>query len=204
MYSAKATSAQQEKERRFFKAAEGLFRKYGYRKTSISEICRIAGYSKPTFYALFKDKSELFVKLIIDIAEKDVLNWQESLVPDLSPVEKLRSFFEFYEKVLAGKPIYMAILEDQSIMEQFAWIIYSTPHSPILSSLLKILEDGIAAGQFRKCNPDTALWMIYALLDSMYLLVPMLTHQKGAGENPAIAGEVKRFILRGLGYNDEE
>ncbi|NQU05332.1 MAG: hypothetical protein HQ568_04500, partial [Calditrichaeota bacterium] len=68
----------------------------------------------------------------------------------------------------------------------------------------QILQDGIDAGQFRTLDPDAVLWMIYALLDSMYILMPMMTGEPGAGENPEIANEVKSFILRGVGVNNEE
>lgn len=202
MKNGKPVSDKHEKEQRFYKAALELFQRYGYRKTSVVEICRTAGYSKPTFYSIFKDKSALFVKLIIDIAEADLREWESTLPPGLNPAEKLVRFLDFYDDVLAGKTIYQVMMEDQSIMKQFAWMMYSMPHSPILSTLHNILEEGIQKGYFRNCNPGTALWMIYALLDSMFILIPMLTRQKGAGEDPAIASEVKQFILRGMGYDE--
>jgi len=43
------------KRGRFFSTAEPLFERFGYRKTTIEDVCRAAGMSKRTFYELFKD-----------------------------------------------------------------------------------------------------------------------------------------------------
>lgn len=42
-------------------AALGLFRRYGFRRTSIDQIAAEAQVAKPTIYAHFTDKDELFV-----------------------------------------------------------------------------------------------------------------------------------------------
>ena len=184
---------------RFFNGAAPLFERLGYIKTTIQDICQATGLSKPTFYDLFKDKSDLFAQMLISIYENELNRWKSELPDGADPLKQLLSFIGLYEDILAKKPIFRYILEDPIAMEKFAWIIYSTPHSPVLTLLRQILSDGVKTGQFRRLDPDSAVWMIYAVLDSMYVMLPMLIDKPGAGEDPALAEEVKQFILNGIG-----
>jgi len=192
------TDSQIKRRQQIFDAAENLFERYGFKKTTILDLCKAAGLSKPTFYKYFKNKEYLFVHLMIHITETSIEKWESRLPESINPVKKLLSFIDFIGEFSADKPIFRMIYEDPSAMEKFAWIIYKTPHSPILSSLRRILQDGVKTQQFRNLNPDAVLWMIYAILDSMYVLVPLMTGETGAGDNPVLAREVKQFILKGI------
>lgn len=44
--------------------AQELFKKYGFRRVSVEEICRESGVSKMTFYKYFKNKTELVKHLL--------------------------------------------------------------------------------------------------------------------------------------------
>ena len=196
------TEFQQKNRLRFFDSSEPLFERYGYKKTTVQDICQGAGLSKPTFYDLFNDKADLFAQLLMHLAETGMKEWESGLPKKLNPVQKLLSFIDLYEKLCATKPIYKHVFEDPTIIEKFSWMLYSTPHSPVLTSLHRILDEGIQSEHFRRFDPEAAVWMIYSLLDSMYILLPMITREPGAGENPKLAKEIRLFILKGLGvYN---
>lgn len=49
---------------KIFNAASKLFAQNGYEKTSVREICDLAGVTKPTLYYYFKDKDSLFDELM--------------------------------------------------------------------------------------------------------------------------------------------
>ncbi|MDP8238296.1 MAG: TetR/AcrR family transcriptional regulator [Candidatus Hatepunaea meridiana] len=198
------SASQLQNQQKLFNAAEQLFERFGYKKTTVIDICKAAGMSKPTFYGLFKDKGELFVALLFEVFGREIKDWKNTQPTNAEPLSCLLAFIEFYENVLVKKPIFRLIVEDPTVMEKFAWVLHHTANSPVLTTLRQILKDGINAGQFRTLDPDAVLWMIYALLDSMYILMPMMTGEPGAGENPDIAREVKSFILSGVGVNNEE
>ncbi len=87
-------------------------------------------------------------------------------------------------------------------MEKFAGMFYSAPESPLLSLLREILHDGVVSGHFRNHNPETVLWMIYCLLDTMYMMIPTFTGKPGPADDPELAREINQFILKGIGvYN---
>jgi len=198
------TEAHLKKQRRFFDAAEPLFERLGFQKTSVQDVCKAAELSKPTFYSQFKNKEELFVALLFDVFGREITDWKNAQPANAEPLSRLLAFIEFYEDVLMKKPIFRLIVEDPMVMEKFAWVLHHTANSPVLTTLRQILQDGIDAGQFRQLDPDVALWIIYSILDSMYILMPMMTGEPGASENPEMAKEVKSFILSGVGVNNEE
>ena len=54
----------EKKEKMLFGSGVKLFWKYGVRKTSVDEIVKEAGVAKETFYLYFKNKEELYKKII--------------------------------------------------------------------------------------------------------------------------------------------
>ena len=64
-----------QKQDRFYEAATPLFDRFGYRKTTVEEICRAAGMSKRTFYDLFDDKEHFFAELTMAGMNRAVEEW---------------------------------------------------------------------------------------------------------------------------------
>ena len=60
------------KKEQLDQAAWNLFWKHGFQKVSITEICQKANLSRKTFYAYYKDKSSLIIRLLQD--------WNETLM----------------------------------------------------------------------------------------------------------------------------
>ena len=63
----------------------------------------------------------------------------------------------------------------------------------------RILKDGMAAGQFRRLDPEAAMWVMFGLLDTVYLLTPHVMGAPGPLEDPHLANETRQFIVGGLG-----
>ncbi len=61
------TLAQWEKALPFLTEAETLFVRYGFKKTTIEDICRAVGASKRTFYELFDNKIDIAMKLALHV-----------------------------------------------------------------------------------------------------------------------------------------
>ena len=201
--TAKDDISQERNRERFFETAEPLFERHGFRKTTVQDICRAAGFSKPTFYNLFKDKTEFFSMLLVHISENELEKWKAVLPGEVTPLDRLLSFIDFYVDSFVPRLIFQRVFEDPEIMEKFARIISHSPDSPVLSTLREVIHDGVDAGQFRRLDPDAVVWMIYAVLDSMYLLYPLLTGTQSADECARLGEEVKQFILKGTGARDE-
>ncbi|MFC2150201.1 TetR/AcrR family transcriptional regulator [Calditrichota bacterium] len=186
-------------EQNILASAEEVFKRHGYQKSTIQDVCKGAGLSKPTFYNYFKDKSELFSALVIHISEQLVKDWQNNLPDGLTPKETLSAFVDFYTDEVVTNPLFHAIFEDAEAMHQFSSALMQNPQSPIFNELKQIIDDGIASMQFRPHDSKASVWLIYSLLDSIFLLLPLMMRQPVGEHGIATVQEVKDFILKGVG-----
>ena len=63
-------------------AANTLFRRYGYRRTSMEDIAKEAGMSRPSLYSYFKNKDEVFRSLSERIHERALYETTRMLEAD--------------------------------------------------------------------------------------------------------------------------
>ena len=187
------------KTRRFLEAAEPLLERFGYRKTTVEEVCRAAGMSKRTFYELFKDKHDLLFQWLGTTINDMTESWEASLSPDLDPLGRLYSFLDLYARMAREHPAMQVLVEDFDLMRLFGAHIDQMRLAQMGGPLDQILRDGMEAGQFRQLDPRAAMWVMFGLLDTIYLLMPRVMNAPGPLEDPVLAEETKQFIVRGLG-----
>jgi AcrR family transcriptional regulator len=190
------------KRRRFYQAAEPLLGRYGFRKTTVEDVCRSAGMSKRTFYEFFRDKQDLLLQWVEWVLNDETEAWEAGLPPDLDPVGRLHSFLDLYAQIVREHPALQVLVEDLDLMQSFGAHTEQIRLSQIGGPLDRILRDGVAAGQFRPLDPRAAMWVMFGLLDTVYLLTPRVMDAPGPLEDPVLADEVKQFIVRGLGAID--
>jgi TetR/AcrR family transcriptional regulator, cholesterol catabolism regulator len=182
-----------------FDKAEPLFERFGYRKTTVEDVCREAGISKRTFYEQFKNKADLFGHMLMNITETGMLEWAETLSDDDTAVEQLLSFLKLYVDLVHGRPVGRLVFSE-SLMNELADIMPELHDTPVLQIIERLIERGKRRGEFASdVDSKTAVWLIDAVLDRTYYIMPEMMKMPGADDDPAIAAEVRRFILAGLG-----
>jgi AcrR family transcriptional regulator len=84
-----------EKTRRkeILAAAREVFRKYGYKKTTMVDIANEVGLSQATLYHYFRNKEEIFIEKILEDHEKFREYRQKMITEDLSIRQQIVSFF---------------------------------------------------------------------------------------------------------------
>ncbi len=187
------------RRRRFFVAAEPLFERFGYRKTTVEDVCHAAGTSKRTFYDLFSDKKDLLLQLAECVFNDLTLEWEASLPKDLDPLGRLRSLLDLYGAAMRHHPFFRVLVEDLDPMRLFGEHVDEIRMAQMGGPFDQIRRDGMAAGQFRSVDPHAAMWVVLGLLDTVYLLMPRVMNEPGPLEDPVLAQEVKDFIVYGLG-----
>lgn len=76
------------------RAGHDLFWKYGFKRVTVDEICKMADVSKMTFYKYFTDKTDL-AKKVFDRAVQNGLDSLRAILNDESPApEKIRKLIE--------------------------------------------------------------------------------------------------------------
>lgn len=184
---------------RFFQAAEPLLERFGYRKTTVEAVCRAAGMSKRTFYELFRDKQDLLLRWLEVTVNEMTESWEASLSPDLDPLSRLHSFLDLYASMAREHPAMQMLFEDFELMRLFGERTEEIRMVQMGGPIDRILRDGVAAGQFRRLDPRAAMWVMFSILDTVYLLMPRVMNAPGPLEDPVLARETRQFIIRGLG-----
>jgi AcrR family transcriptional regulator len=189
----------EQRREKFYAAAEPLFMRYGFRKTTVEEICAAASASKRTFYELFADKSELFARLAWHIAETMADRYTHRADSAKTAAKKLDILLDEYVRLCRDQPIFRIFFEHPELMKAFGRLATEVTGSPLMSIFTQLIREGMRTGEFRKVSPEIIPWIVYTLLDSMYLLVPTWTGMPGPLDDKKLQRELHAFIFHGLG-----
>jgi AcrR family transcriptional regulator len=179
-------------------AAEPIFERFGFRKTTVVEICRGAGVSKRTFYELFKDKADLLMQMLMHVIARSVTRWEAALTPEMTAIEKLELYIDGYEEMGRKHPVFHFCLHEPDVKAYTKDFMKHEEARAMFAALERVIVDGIRKGELREMDPPTIVWIIGGLLDSMYYVFPELTEEPSAFENETLSRELRAFILSGL------
>ncbi|MBN2716343.1 MAG: TetR/AcrR family transcriptional regulator [Deltaproteobacteria bacterium] len=93
-----------QKQRRILDAAAALFQKWGYRKTSMSDVAREAGVAKGTLYLYFKTKADLMVQVVGEEKRRSLIH-MKPLFDEKDPKERIRKWVALGLQVASKMPI---------------------------------------------------------------------------------------------------
>jgi AcrR family transcriptional regulator len=186
-----------EKRRHFFAAAEPLFTRYGFRKTTVEDVCRAAGASKRTFYELFRDKGDFFARMILAAAAQAIDGWRQQRPEDASAEVWFDSYMEGYARFAQECPAHVQSMTEPELRHGFEGLEQEVFH-PLIEPLREIIEHGMKRGEFRRVDPERLAWIVGLLLDCMHYVIPQQYGLPGAADDPATARELREFILHGL------
>lgn len=152
-------------------AAEGLFSKNGFFKTSMAEIAESAQFAMGTLYKFFKSKEDIYISLVESKVE-EMLQQLEAAVQNTQPAEdkirevirvKLafadqnRDFFRIYVSEWSG----------------FEWTVKSAFGDRVwkwylaqIDLVANLIKEGIKRGEFRNVNPKDTSLALHGMLNS--------------------------------------
>jgi AcrR family transcriptional regulator len=154
--SSPGTRGEQTRER-ILRAAGKLIGSVGYRKTTITEIARLAGIGKATVYLYFEDKQDLFTFLVRRETRK-ILELIEAAVAAADTVQdqllafvvtRYRTIQTLLDMYQAGPQV---LLEEQEAMQQ-AGAEYREKE---LALVTRILHEGMQRGVLDTRDPRMA------------------------------------------------
>lgn len=146
-------------------ACKRSWTKYGYKKTSIEELCRQAGISKGAFYLFFTSKEDLFCEVLCSV--------QEQICESASQIlEKQQNLYGMAE---ALKFIYREYDQNNFLYDSDSMDFMILMHKLSTEQAQKIEASNQKARQLLvsqprlKCKVDTdmALSVLYALIMNM-------------------------------------
>ena len=161
-------------------AALDLFVEKGFAATRVDEVAARAGVSKGTLFLYFPSKEELFKAVVLENIAGRFAEWNnelESFVGTTSEV--LRYCYQvWWERIGATKAsgITKLMLSEAQNFPEIAQFYQHEVILPGQALVRRILERGIARGEFRPVNLDYAVYLVLAPM----IFLMMWKHSVGA------------------------
>jgi AcrR family transcriptional regulator len=146
--------------------ATKLFSRFGFHKTSMDEIAKIARKAKGSLYYHFASKEELF-KEVVSIEMTDLKNRLNIIVsnPDLSATEKIKKYLVVRMEVLNGAANYHETLK-ADFFEHFDFIddLRTELDAWEKERLKEIFSQGVSSGEFAQIGDMDVLLDVFIMV----------------------------------------
>jgi AcrR family transcriptional regulator len=84
------------KKAKVLEAAQSVFFRYGYRRTTMGDLASASGVSRPALYLLYCNKEQVFEAVLRNFVTQALVEIHEGLASRTSPDEQLRFAFEVW------------------------------------------------------------------------------------------------------------
>jgi len=183
-------------------AALQLFSNRGFAATRLEDVATVAGVSKGTVYLYFAGKEQLFEAVVREAIAPNI-DRAEALVDSFEgpTAELLRALFEQFAGILETPltGVIKLMVTESGNFPQLARLYADLVLRRAFGLLRRLLERGMARGEFRHCDPENTVPLIVAPM----LLLALWKHSFGAHtdlvlDRRAVLEAHRENLLRGL------
>lgn len=165
---------------RILAAAEKHFAAEGMAGARIDEIADAAHANKAMLYYYFGNKRRLHRAVLENLFRQ----LQSTSIPPAQiaqkPGERLSAFISGYFNFLATHPNYPRLVQREAMESScnFGWIVRRYLR-PFHNQLVRTIQEGIAAGEFRRVDPDHTALSILGMTTSYFAAAPIMSEVVG-------------------------
>lgn len=161
----------EDKRERILDAAFDKFKKYGFAKTTVSEIAHQAQVGKGTIYFYFASKEEVLLALVDREVEKGFTQVATAISQESSAADKLKKLFQvtcdfFQNNELVSKIIAM----DQELVLSLITEKNKDIQQLSIQAIKTLLELGKSEGRFREIDFEKAAYIFDSMIRSFHYL----------------------------------
>jgi AcrR family transcriptional regulator len=180
------------------RTAAHLFLEHGYQKSSMSLLAAQLKITKPALYYYFRNKEEILVECYRNgIAHIEKL-LKETSANQGTGVRKLFMYVETYAEAIVSSDFGRCVpMLDESELSPATRREVRTMKRRLDSTLRGYVEEGIADGSIRPCNPKLVSFAIAGAIN----WIGTWYHPDGHLTPHEIATEYARILTGGLGTN---
>jgi len=172
--------------------AGDIFSRFGFRKTTMSDIARKTGMGKSSLYYYFKSKEEVFEQVVIYEADILIGELTKALERSNGAKEKLKNYISVRMQVLHKlSNYYNAVFSDDLSHFDFIEKVRERYNSEEIMTIQRILNKGIEQGQFRIENTELTAIAIFTAMKG--LEIPLFWHK--VSDEPEMRSENMLNIL---------
>ena len=168
MTSNETQEQQRDRQETILRVAARVFRVKGYDAATTREIAQAAGLSKSGFYHHVPSKQDLLFQIMDRYITRFLESVRETYSLELQPEQKMRLIIKRHIAMLAewldeGRVTH----ESRRSLNPDQLASYLAKRDAYVKHFVNAIEDGIAAGQFRKCNVLLTSHTILDVLNGM-------------------------------------
>jgi AcrR family transcriptional regulator len=145
-------------ENEIVEQAARLFAERGFAGTSVQDIADAMGMSRPALYYYFKSKDDLLASLVTEVTEGAAAQIRAvARDGDKNATERLRSVARLLASWRAQQPgRFLLLVRSESVLPPELAQVNERAKRSTLGELTKLIEQGVAAGEFRMVDPRSA------------------------------------------------
>lgn len=184
------------KRERTIQTAVELFYERGYENTTLEAVAERLGVTKPFIYAHFGSKAELLAEICGRgiRSSLDAINHVQSLKK--TPTQKLKLLGQhFVTSVLHNQKHIAIFAREEKNLASEDFVRISNMRRDFDGKLCRMLDGGIASGEFRLADSRVAALAIGGLVSWVYVWY----RQNGRLSLPELAEEMSELILSMVG-----
>jgi len=172
--------------------AGDIFSRFGFRKTTMSDIARKTGMGKSSLYYYFKSKEEVFEQVVIYEADILIGELTKALERSNGAKEKLKNYVTVRMQVLHKlSNYYNAVFSDDLSHFDFIEKVRERYNKEEILTIQRILNKGIEQGQFSIENTELTAIAIFTAMKG--LEIPLFWHK--VSDEPEMRSENMLNIL---------
>jgi len=190
----------EERKAQIYQAALACFNRKGYHRTTMDDIVAESGLSKGSLYWYFKSKKELFLSLFQEVMGQIGQAWEGIAAnQEASATEKLRASLALFRAELGEMAPFFSVMMEAWALTRYdedVESIIQELYGPYLDIMIRIIEEGIASGEFRVKSVRAMALVIMTLFDGITLAMGTgLWH----GDWDSIMDAAEELVFHGLG-----
>jgi AcrR family transcriptional regulator len=183
-----------QKYLQIIRTARELFWKYGIKRVTIEEICKVGRVSKATFYKHFANKNELVKRLIDRVMDEGMAKYREIMEQDIPFEEKVK------------QTIQLRLEQTESMSQEFFsdYLLQGVEglsgylHKKADEGIAIILGDYIRAQERGEIRQDIRPEFIMYFLNHMVNIAKDKQLLKLYGQPSDLINEMVRFFFYGI------
>lgn len=187
-------------------AAEELFSKNGFFKTSMAEIAAAVQFAMGTVYRFFKSKEEIYISIVEVKVEELASHLEKEMAAVNSASEKIRAFIQAkLDHADRNRDFFRVYVSEWS---GFEWTIKSAFGERVwklymaqVEMVVNLIREGIRRGEFRKVDPHDMALALQGMLNAiMYVWV---LQPEPTGSLTDKGDLIRTLFLNGIAKQDQ-
>ncbi|MGP3534191.1 TetR/AcrR family transcriptional regulator [Microbacterium sp. RD1] len=183
-------------EQEIFEQATRLFAQRGFSGTSFQDIADAVGLTRPALYHYVSSKDELLAKLVTEVtvaAATEVADIARQ--EELSATERMRDIVRHlvHQQGEHGERFRLLLRSEADLPESVA-DSYTANRRAVLRSITRVVEEGVALGEFRPVTPTIAALGVLGVVN----WVAWWYRPGTGGDVDAVSAELAEFAIHGL------